>query len=96
MHRKGKAVSNNARLRYYGDLDDDTYSSVYPDTLDLRDQFLVNKSRRMWHRTCKNLLRDSTPALRMIEIVNEDDGSTDVEDQDAREKDVGERQVAVK
>jgi hypothetical protein len=32
----------------------------------------------------------------MIEIVNEDDGSTDVEDQDAREKDVGERQVAVK
>lgn len=95
MCRKGKAVSNNARLQRFVDVVH-TYSFGSPDTLDLREQFLPYRIVRMWHRIFKDMLWASGPALRMMKIVNEDDGSTDVEEKDAREKDVAEGQVAVK
>lgn len=94
-------------LQCYEDLDN-TYSFGSPDTLDLREQFLpyrirrgrnriqLNQIARMWHRIFKDMLGTSAPALRMMEIVNEDDGSVDVEEQGATRENVGEGQVAVK
>jgi hypothetical protein len=50
----------------------------------------------MWHRIFKDMLWASAPAVRMMEIFNEDCGSVDVDEEHVREKDVGEGQVAVK